>query len=66
MKRENVIKLAHKHLVIDEQHYGARWADRVLDFVAEIEAVEREACAQLCEGDDWNVAAAIVRARREK
>ena len=27
-------------------------------------AAEREACARACEGDDWRVAAAIVRARR--
>ena len=27
-------------------------------------AAEREACARACEGDDWKVAAAIVRARR--
>lgn len=27
---------------------------------------EREACAEICESDDWTVAAAMVRARRNK
>jgi len=37
-----------------------------LDFARVVAAAEREACAEACESDDWNVAAAIVRARRNK
>jgi len=43
------------------------------DFMPELErfaklvaAAEREACAEACESDDWNVAAAMVRARKNK
>jgi hypothetical protein len=38
----------------------------VLKFANLVAAAEREACAEACESDDWNVAAAIVRARRNK
>jgi hypothetical protein len=37
-----------------------------LDFARVVAAAEREACAEACESDDWNVAAAMVRARRNK
>jgi hypothetical protein len=37
-----------------------------LDFARVVAAAEREACAEVCESDDWNVAAAMVRARRNK
>jgi len=37
-----------------------------LDFARVVAAAEREACAEVCESDDWNVAAALIRARRNK
>jgi hypothetical protein len=37
-----------------------------LDFARVVAAAEREACAEACESDDWNVAAAMVRARKNK
>jgi hypothetical protein len=37
-----------------------------LDFARVVAAAEREACAEACESDDWNVAAALIRARRKK
>jgi hypothetical protein len=37
-----------------------------LDFARVVAAAEREACAEVCESDDWNVAAAMIRARRNK
>jgi hypothetical protein len=37
-----------------------------LDFARVVAAAEREACAEACESDDWNVAAAMIRAKRSK
>jgi hypothetical protein len=37
-----------------------------LDFARVVAAAEREACAEVCESDDWNVAAAMIRAKRSK
>ena len=37
-----------------------------LDFARVVAAAEREACAEACESDDWSVAEALIRARRNK
>lgn len=34
--RQEVLELAHKHGILDEQHYGSRWFDRVQDFSADL------------------------------
>lgn len=47
MTREDIIKLAHQSGLIDDQHNGPRWTDRVLDFAERVAAIEREACVQL-------------------
>ena len=65
MNKEDIISMAR-------EAGGDDWGI-FRDFMPEIErfanlvaAAEREACAEACESDDWNVAAAIVRARRNK
>ena len=68
MNRQDIIHLAKKarfeecwFLAMSPQFF-----DRLENFAALVAAAEREACAEACESDDWNVAAAIVRARRNK
>jgi hypothetical protein len=62
MNRDDIIRMAR-------EAGGDDWGI-FRDFMPEIErfanlvaAEEREACAEACESDDWNVAAAMVRAR---
>jgi hypothetical protein len=40
--------------------------EEVQRFATLVAAAEREECAEACESDDWNVAAAMVRARKNK
>lgn len=49
MSRDDLMALANKAGVLDDQHYGSRWADRLVDFAYQVAAVEREACAALVE-----------------
>lgn len=64
MNRDDIISMAREvgfseyHLrVLDQGIY------RLADLVA---AAEREECAEICESDDWTVAAAMVRAKGRK
>lgn len=73
----DIINLAHKHMLLDDQHYRSRWLERVLSFATEVQEMEREACAQICDHEmdnamnlGMNVAAGNcadkIRARGEK
>lgn len=44
MDREDIINLAHKINVLDEQHYGSIWADRLAQFAHTLILAERERC----------------------
>jgi hypothetical protein len=65
MNREDIIRMAREsHLDV----YGLgndreKFVSVVEHFANLVAAMEREACAKACESDDWNVAAAMVRAR---
>jgi hypothetical protein len=71
MNREDIIRMAREAgLCIDGEvafspnHNGADVDINDLQAFANlVAAAEREACAKACESDDWNVAAAMVRAR---
>lgn len=54
MIREEVIKLAHKTELLDEQHYGSVWADRLMKFADAITETAREAMVR----DGWRQCAA--------
>ena len=49
MTRDEIIALANKLDVLDEQHYGTLWVDKLVRFADEVErkarADTREACA---------------------
>lgn len=68
MNKEDIISMAREaHLDV----YGLgndreKFASVVEHFANLVAAAEREACAKACESDDWNVAAAMVRARKNK
>lgn len=52
MKETNwydITQLAHKHMLLDDQHYGTRWLERIINFAMEVRHIERDACAKLCE-----------------
>lgn len=49
MIREEVMKLAHKTELLDEQHYGSVWADRLMKFADAITEAAREAMVR----DGW-------------
>ena len=75
MKETNwydISQLAHKHMLLDDQHYGTRWLDRIINFAMEVRQIEREACAKVCDKQDHDGVmiakdcAAAIRARREK
>lgn len=78
MKETNwydITQLAHKHMLLDDQHYGTRWVERIINFAMEVRHIEREACARVCderanldgfEGSYADKCAAAIRARREK
>ena len=74
MSRDDIIRMAREAgLCIDGEvafspnHNGADVDINDLQAFANlVAAAEREACAEACESDDWNVAAAMVRARRNK
>ena len=51
MTREEIIDLAHATDLLDEQHYGSVWADRIVEFANWVAAHEREQCAMVC--DDY-------------
>ena len=57
MKETNwydITQLAHKHMLLDDQHYGTRWVERIINFAMEVRQIEREACARVC--DDFEMA----------
>lgn len=68
MNRDDIIRMAREsHLDV----YGLgndreKFVSVVEHFANLVAAAEREACAKACESDDWNVAAAMVRARKNK
>ncbi len=65
MNRDDIIRMAR-------EAGGDDWGI-FRDFMPELERfaylvaeAEREACAEICESDDWTVAAAMVRAKGRK
>lgn len=68
MNRDDIIRMAREaHLDV----YGLgndreKFVSVVEHFVNLVAAAEREACAEICESDDWTVAAAMVRAKGRK
>lgn len=65
MNRDEYNKLFHKvelNLVAFKRVIDCD--EEILALVNEAIAAEREACAVLCESDDWRVAAALIRAGR--
>ena len=69
MNKEDIIRLAREAgmpLWLQEDWFADPFDSFALRFAALVAAAEREACAEACESDDWNVAAAIVRARINK
>ena len=75
MKETNwydITQLAHKHMLLDDQHYGTRWVERIINFAMEVRHIEREACAKVCDelerSNLYGVkeCAAAIRARREQ
>ena len=62
MKREDIIRMAREAgKDISQEHGLVPFLERFAKLVA---AEEREACAEACESDDWSVAAALIRARK--
>jgi hypothetical protein len=62
MTRDEIIALANKLEVLDTQHYGTLWVDKLVQFAAEIDrsvrADEREACEKACAAiavDRWSL-----------
>lgn len=67
MSREDINKIAEWMMA---RGYSTGHGDSIEELLEELDwqitekiAMEREACAKACESDDWNVAAAMVRAR---
>ena len=65
MNKEDIISMA-REAGGDDWGIFRDFMPEIERFAALVAAAEREACAEACESDDWNVAAAIVRARRNK
>lgn len=54
MTRDEILSLARQLGVLDENHYGSVWADRLADFAAAVESAARarqDALARLAEAD---------------
>jgi hypothetical protein len=67
MKREDIIRMAREAGWQEDMFGIGIWDSKELNvFAALVAAAEREACAEVCESDDWNVAAAMIRARKNK
>ena len=69
MSRDEIIRLAREAGMpewLQEDWFADPFDSFALRFANLIAAAEREACAEICESDDWTVAAAMVRARRNK
>lgn len=66
MTRDEIIDLAHQLDVLDTQHYGTLWVDKLARFADVVERAarkdERDVCAKACEGwimcairnNDWS------------
>jgi hypothetical protein len=75
MTRDDIIRMAQQSGLLGLKALPPNWytngfepkhIEWLIEFAALVAAEEREACAEACESDDWNVAAAMVRARRNK
>lgn len=72
MSQDDIIKLAHETDVLDPQHFGSVWADKLYRFANLVAAAEREACAKIVENycgawsDEGYALAAAIRARGGK
>ena len=53
MTRDEIIDLAHQLDVLDTQHYGTLWVDKLARFADVVERAarkdERDVCAKACE-----------------
>ena len=58
MTQDEIIALAHQLDVLDAQHYGTLWVDKLVRFAKgvgrNVRTGEREACANVCESKHAN------------
>ena len=68
MTRDDIIRMADQSEIdpydmCEDHRIGVH---RLMAFASLVAAAEREECAEICESDDWTVAAAMVRAKGRK